>query len=71
MAEEPLFVRVALNAWFVPLHIAAFIFQDRILRPRGAAPRACEEDAARRGIGPARGAVPTMCGKDAPCREDG
>ena len=37
MAEEPLFVRVALNAWFVPLHIAAFIFQDRILRPRAAA----------------------------------
>lgn len=40
MAEEPLFVRVALNAWFVPLHIAAFIFQDRILRPRGARPLA-------------------------------
>lgn len=35
MAEEPLFVRVALNAWFVPLHIAAFIFQDRILRSCG------------------------------------
>lgn len=31
--EASLLVRVALNIWFVPLHLGAFIFQDRLLRP--------------------------------------
>lgn len=31
--EASLVVRVALNIWFVPLHVGAFMFQDRLLRP--------------------------------------
>ncbi len=46
MPEVGLAVRIALNAWFVPLHLLAFAFQDRLLHPRS-----------RRALGVARVAV--------------
>lgn len=41
MGEMPLYQVVALNAWFVPMHLIAFWFQDRLLSPRNARALVC------------------------------